>query len=123
MDPYHLRCRYKYENLGLVVKFDLQLYKLENNSYLVDFKNAGTQRTSDTPQPQPPSASNDTSYPFKILEGQLGQKMDIVNSQGDDEDPSPYLARWQISDEHNIEHVQSVYPFLDVCSKLITDIV
>ncbi|CAO0801897.1 unnamed protein product [Mucor circinelloides] len=123
LDPYHLRCRYKYENLGLVVKFDLQLYKLENNSYLVDFKNAGTQRTSDAPQPQPPSASNDTGYPFKILEGQLGQKMDIVNSQGDDEDPSPYLARWQISDEHNIEHVQSVYPFLDVCSKLITDIV
>ncbi|CAO3638521.1 unnamed protein product [Mucor fragilis] len=121
MDPYHLRCRYKYENLGLVVKFDLQLYKLENNSYLVDFKNAGTQRTGDAP---PPSVSNDTTYPFKILEGQLGQKMDIVNNnQEDDEDPSPYLARWRISDDHNVEHVQSVYPFLDVCSKLITDIV
>ncbi|OAC99841.1 hypothetical protein MUCCIDRAFT_180465 [Mucor lusitanicus CBS 277.49] len=122
LDPYHLRCRYKYENLGLVVKFDLQLYKLENNSYLVDFKNAGTQRTGDAP-PQPPSVANDANYPFKILEGQLGQKMDIVDNHGDDEDPSPYLARWQISDDHNVEHVQSVYPFLDVCSKLITDIV
>ncbi|GAN07463.1 pkinase-domain-containing protein [Mucor ambiguus] len=123
LDPYHLRCRYKYENLGLVVKFDLQLYKLENNSYLVDFKNAGTQRTGDAPSPPPPAASNDANYPFKILESQLGQKMGIVNSQGNDEDPSPYLARWQISDDHNVEHVQSVYPFLDVCSKLITDIV
>lgn len=119
MDPYHLRCRYKYGNLGLVVKFDLQLYKLDNNSYLVDFKNAGTQRTGDAPPQQPPT--DDGNYPFKILESQLGKKMNIVNDG--EEDPSPYLARWQISDDHNVEHVQSVYPFLDVCSKLITDIV
>jgi carbon catabolite-derepressing protein kinase len=104
--------------LGLVVKFDLQLYKLENNSYLVDFKNAGTHRTGDAPPPQPPT--DDDNYPFKILEGQLGKKMDIAN---DGEDSSPYLARWQVNNDHNLEHVQSVYPFLDVCSKLITDIV
>ncbi|KAI8636226.1 kinase-like domain-containing protein [Parasitella parasitica] len=100
LDPYHLRCRYKYDNLGLIVKFDLQLYKLENNSYLVDFKNAGTHRTGDAQLPQQQQQKQSTKandvYPFKI---------------------------WQISDEHNVEHVQSVYPFLDVCSKLITDIV
>ncbi|KAI9267015.1 kinase-like domain-containing protein [Helicostylum pulchrum] len=92
IDPYHLRCRYKYPTVGLVVKFDLQLYKLENNSYLVDFKNAGTQRTDD--------------YPYKTLEK-----------------ASSYLARWRVDEDHGSEYVQSVYPFLDVCSKLITDIV
>jgi carbon catabolite-derepressing protein kinase len=92
-----------------VVKFDLQLYKLENNSYLVDFKNAGTQRTG----PSSPS-SHVEDYPFKLLENHLQTKLD---------DPTPYLARWQIDDDQNVGHVQSVYPFLDVCSKLITDIV
>lgn len=91
MDPYHLRCRYKYTELGLVVKFDLQLYKLENNSYLVDFKNAGTKRLD--------------------ADGKEIKKV----SQG------PF---WQLDEEDALaEHMQSVYPFLDVCSKLITDIV
>lgn len=107
LDAYHLRCRYKYPTVGLVVKFDLQLYKLENNSYLVDFKNAGTQRTPDT---------TDATDPFKILEENIDKKFSDEKI-----DPSPYLARWRVDDD--VEHVQSVYPFLDVCSKLITDIV
>ncbi|KAI0241367.1 Protein kinase [Massospora cicadina] len=36
-DPYHLRCRYTYPS-GVKIKLDLQLYRLENQSYLVDFK-------------------------------------------------------------------------------------
>lgn len=106
IDAYHLRCRYKYPTVGLVVKFDLQLYKLENNSYLVDFKNAGTQR----------SPGEETHDPFKALEDNIEKKF-----ADEKEDPSPYLARWRVDDD--VEHVQSVYPFLDVCSKLITDIV
>lgn len=108
MDAYHLRCRYQYPTVGLVVKFDLQLYKLENNSYLVDFKNAGTQRTPE-----------DVTDPLKAFEENLEKKF---SETGDEkEDISPYLARWRVDDD--VEHVQSVYPFLDVCSKLITDIV
>ncbi|KAI8991793.1 kinase-like domain-containing protein [Mycotypha africana] len=90
LDPYHLRCRYRYRDIGLVVKFDLQLYRLENNSYLVDFKNAGTQKIKTKKGANPPSDK----------------------------------ARWPVKDcSTNVEHIQSVYPFLDVCSKLITDIV
>lgn len=112
IDTYHVRCRYKYPKVGLVVKFDLQLYKLENNSYLVDFKNAGTQRADDDP--------------FKLLEGSLEKKLNIESSSSSSshqEDVSPYLARWKMDEDHGSEHVQSVYPFLDVCSKLIADIV
>jgi carbon catabolite-derepressing protein kinase len=98
-----------------VVKFDLQLYKLENNSYLVDFKNAGTIRTGPSSSSPPQQTSVIEDYPFKLLENHLQTKLV--------DDPSPYLARWQIEDDQNVEHVQSVYPFLDVCSKLITDIV
>ncbi|ORE06714.1 Pkinase-domain-containing protein [Rhizopus microsporus var. microsporus] len=91
VDPYHLRCRYKYAELGLVVKFDLQLYKLENNSYLVDFKNAGTKR---------------------------------LDADGKEIKKVPQGPFWQLDEEDALaEHMQSVYPFLDVCSKLITDIV
>ncbi|CEG76961.1 Putative CAMK/CAMKL/AMPK protein kinase [Rhizopus microsporus] len=91
VDPYHLRCRYKYVELGLVVKFDLQLYKLENNSYLVDFKNAGTKR---------------------------------LDADGKEIKKAPQGPFWQLDEEDALaEHMQSVYPFLDVCSKLITDIV
>ncbi|CEJ05372.1 hypothetical protein RMCBS344292_19315 [Rhizopus microsporus] len=91
VDPYHLRCRYKYAELGLVVKFDLQLYKLENNSYLVDFKNAGTKR---------------------------------LDADGKEIKKVPQGPFWQLDKEDALaEHMQSVYPFLDVCSKLITDIV
>lgn len=122
VDPYHLRCRYKYPTVGLVVKFDLQLYKLENNSYLVDFKNAGTQRVAPVKNNDTESASKSVEdYPFKILENNLEKKMDVLQF-ADKPDSSLYLARWRVDDD-NSEHVQSVYPFLDVCSKLITDIV
>lgn len=130
MDSYHLRCRYKYENIGLVVKFDLQLYKLENNSYLVDFKNAGTRRTHHPVDPSATNASSSSSskageyYPFKMLANSLEKKMNVLQFTDKEEDASsPYLARWRVEDDHSVEHVQSVYPFLDVCSKLITDIV
>lgn len=127
LDPYHLRCRYKYPTVGLVVKFDLQLYKLENNSYLVDFKNAGTQRVGGEKVAQ--QQQQQTGYPFKILEGNLTKKMDILQfneaagTATEEEAPSSFLARWRVDEDSSVEHVQSVYPFLDVCSKLITDIV
>lgn len=62
IDTYHLKCRYKSDT---VIKFDIQLYKVEDTCYLVDFKNT-------------------------------------VNTD---------------------ERIQPVYPFLDVCSQLIADIV
>ncbi|KAI8366345.1 kinase-like domain-containing protein [Choanephora cucurbitarum] len=115
MDPYHLRCRYRYSNIDLIVKFDLQLYKLESNSYLVDFKSVGTERTNVKPD-------TDENQLFKLLESQMANKLDIESKE--DEKATPYITQWNIQDDHtNTEHIQSVYPFLDVCSKLITDIV
>jgi carbon catabolite-derepressing protein kinase len=120
LDPYHVRCRYKYPTVGLVVKFDLQLYKLENNSYLVDFKNAGTQRVD---KAAPATTAATSNYPFKILEGNLEKKLDVLQFNDEQQASSPYLARWRVDEDSSGDHVQSVYPFLDVCSKLITDIV
>ncbi|OBZ88541.1 Carbon catabolite-derepressing protein kinase [Choanephora cucurbitarum] len=115
MDPYHLRCRYKYSNIDLIVKFDLQLYKLESNSYLVDFKSVGTERTNVKPD-------TDENQVLKLLESEMASKLDIESKE--DEKVTPYITQWNIQDDHtNTEHIQSVYPFLDVCSKLITDIV
>ncbi|KAG0757075.1 hypothetical protein G6F57_012543 [Rhizopus arrhizus] len=91
IDSFHLKCRYKYPDL--VVKFDLQLYKLENNSYLVDFKNAGTKRLVDGKE---------------------------VKKRASHSDPFGWILE---DEEDSADHMQSVYPFLDVCSKLITDIV
>ncbi|KAI8823376.1 5'-AMP-activated protein kinase catalytic subunit alpha-2 [Fimicolochytrium jonesii] len=39
VDSYHIRCRYHCKG-GHVVKLDIQLYQVESNNYLVDFKNA-----------------------------------------------------------------------------------
>jgi carbon catabolite-derepressing protein kinase len=68
---------------------------------LVDFKHAGTKRTN-----QPVKEDEKKDYPFLIIQQAMGKNkdMDIFNQEND-------------------QHVQSVYPFLDVCSKLITDIV
>ncbi|KAI7907674.1 kinase-like domain-containing protein [Cokeromyces recurvatus] len=121
LDPYHLRCRYRYKNLGLEVKFDLQLYKLESHSYLVDFKNVGSQRFARKEEQE-----EEEEHLFKLIEGSIDKKMEVLDhseEEDNDDDPSQYLARWKIDDNNNREHIQSVYAFLDVCSKLITDIV
>ncbi|KAJ3102311.1 protein kinase, AMP-activated, alpha 2 catalytic subunit [Phlyctochytrium planicorne] len=39
IDAFHIRCRHV-TAAGQVVKLDIQLYKVESNNYLVDFKNA-----------------------------------------------------------------------------------
>lgn len=78
-DPFHLRCRYTYPS-GLLVKLDLQLYRLDNQSYLVDFKSV------------PPPISPET---MSSLKGPSGPK-------------SAFNC--------------SLYPFFDVCTKLITEL-
>ncbi|KAI9314060.1 kinase-like domain-containing protein [Dichotomocladium elegans] len=92
IDLYHIRCRYRYSELDLAVKFDLQLYRLGNHNFLVDFKNVGT----------------------TTLVGKTNESTDNHN-----------LAFDMIKNElaRETENLTSVYPFLDVCSKLITDIV
>ncbi|KAF9095152.1 Protein kinase [Mortierella sp. GBA35] len=42
INPYHLRAKYEYAE-GLEVKIELQLYKLDSENYLVDFKYVGQQ--------------------------------------------------------------------------------
>ncbi|KAG2221230.1 hypothetical protein INT45_013941 [Circinella minor] len=153
IDLYHIRCRYRYESLNLVVKFDLQLYQLGNNSYLVDFKNVAT--TTTEKQQSGNNSSNNMSPisaehgdPFGVLHGELSQNLDKLQL---DENEQTDLSRWQTkfgdlnnhktnnSNNDNTnnttdnsseemcasrgENILSVYPFLDVCSKVITDIV
>ena len=56
IDPFHIRCRYETPQ-GRVVKLDIQLYQVEVDSYLVDFKN-GTPGLSGRP---PDGAADYTS--------------------------------------------------------------
>ncbi|KAG0164171.1 Protein kinase [Apophysomyces sp. BC1034] len=121
LDTYHLRCRYQYSNIGLVVKFDLQLYKLDNNSYLVDFKNVDTSRVT---------SEADVDHQFSRLEETLQKNtaalegMQFAANEDNDENGQlqQFMARRMDADP-SAEHVRSVYPFLDVCSRLIADIV
>ncbi|KAL0075912.1 kinase-like domain-containing protein [Phycomyces blakesleeanus] len=140
LDPYHLRCRYQYEFVNLIVKFDLQLYKLDNNSYLVDFKNVGTSVFGDK---KSSNSESDTGtdpkldYPFSVFEGMVLKNTQVLGdlqfSSPNDEDSETKQLRadraahppgWKLNNRDvDNEHVLSIYPFLDVCSKLITDIV
>lgn len=110
IDPYHIRCRYQYKTPNLVVKFDLQLYKLGNNSYLVDFKNVGSNKD--------PNRMDETLNKVK----EQVERMHLEKQQDDEQLPIWMRNGDSIQDDHG-EKILSVYPFLDVCSKVITDIV
>lgn len=113
LDTYHLRCRYVYADLGIAVKFDLQLYKLENNSYLVDFKNVSTYQSGLAHDNS--DGTSDVSPFASLLKEKLGEQ----NEESIGLEPWPRRR----SSSSQGESVFSVYPFLDVCSKLINDIV
>jgi hypothetical protein len=115
LDTYHLRCRYVYADLGIAVKFDLQLYKLENNSYLVDFKNVSTHQSGLAHGSNDSNSTNEVPHFVSLLKEKLGeQDEESINLE-------PWSRRRSSSSQG--ESVFSVYPFLDVCSKLINDIV
>ncbi|CDH54751.1 snf1-like protein kinase ssp2 [Lichtheimia corymbifera JMRC:FSU:9682] len=116
IDPYHIRCRYRYQIPNLVVKFDLQLYKLGNNSYLVDFKNVNSSKD--------PNRVDETLD--KVKEEVEKMHLDKQEEDDDDQQQQEQLPIWMRKNEDDDDHgenILSVYPFLDVCSKLITDIV
>ncbi|ORZ00575.1 kinase-like domain-containing protein [Syncephalastrum racemosum] len=103
IDPYHVRCLYRYPELGLDVKFDLQVYKLDNNSFLVDFKSTGTEKGAAV------LSAKDAAemIQHKLEDNMTGLRLGETPWDGYDDK----------------ENITSVYPFLDVCSRLITDIV
>ncbi|CAG8577789.1 7384_t:CDS:10 [Paraglomus brasilianum] len=81
IDPFHVRCRYCYEN-DLQVKVDVQLYKLNINHYLVDFKNVS----------------------YDGVDGKV-------------------VSEEEKTQNHNLgKEVTSLFPFFDVCTKLITEL-
>ncbi|KAJ3236046.1 protein kinase, AMP-activated, alpha 2 catalytic subunit [Chytriomyces hyalinus] len=49
VDPFHIRVRHETPG-GHVVKLDIQLYKVEHNNFLVDFKMKPDARTGDEPE-------------------------------------------------------------------------
>lgn len=109
--------------MDLTVKFDLQLYKLDNNSYLVDFKNIGTSSSGKSSSPRQPPED-----PSIILQRDMLRTAETLNElrlEGvDSGERQARILNWKAGgnkDDHY--EVSSVYPFLDVCSKLITDIV
>ncbi|KAJ1559177.1 5-AMP-activated protein kinase, catalytic, partial [Cladochytrium tenue] len=60
ISAFHIRCRHVSAS-GCVVKVDIQLYKVEANSYLVDFKNASPNMLVQTALPSDSAASHPTN--------------------------------------------------------------
>lgn len=116
LDPYHLRCRYQYPS-GIIVKVDLQLYKLDVNSYLVDFKSLGQVMAEGYCPQVSPNASNASNVSSDDM--QLSDRFSDDFSYENTIRQVTFLS--EQADASN-ESVLSTFPFLDVCSKLITEL-
>ncbi|CAG8478642.1 1430_t:CDS:10 [Diversispora eburnea] len=164
IDPFHVRCRYIYDS-GLQVKIDLQLYRLNINNYLVDFKNVGyelpstvsestsslvsatspkitttttaststsstttTSSSSTTTQTQSESSSISSHHHHHHNYHHHDENIFPSNFENKESTSSlilptkPFnLLQRQIDNESGKE-VTSMYPFFDICTKLITEL-
>ncbi|TPX61866.1 hypothetical protein PhCBS80983_g00847 [Powellomyces hirtus] len=125
VDAFHIRCRYICTG-GQVVKLDIQLYQVESNNYLVDFKNATcAQDLITTPASfavtnQAPARKRDmTSEPAEISRS----APPVTTPLGGGDPPS--LGKQDtpvIPDDPEEELVLSVFAFFDACARLITEL-
>ncbi|KAJ3019705.1 5-AMP-activated protein kinase, catalytic [Thoreauomyces humboldtii] len=117
VDAFHIRCRYSCPS-GQVVKLDIQLYQVENNNYLVDFKNATCALDLAVPTttpvtsplsgvaPQIPDPAPSTPFELADISTALpGSPSRVGTGEGDEE-----------------ESVLSVFAFFDACARLITEL-
>ncbi|CAG8603545.1 8816_t:CDS:10 [Funneliformis caledonium] len=101
IDPFHVRCKYNYSSgLRASVKIDLQLYRLDTNNYLVDFKNVGYE------------LSTNSHYSHKFE----------TNNKFSTPPISTTTVKMLHQQRTNGKEVTSMYPFFDVCTKLITEL-
>ncbi|KAL1914652.1 uncharacterized protein VTP21DRAFT_8063 [Calcarisporiella thermophila] len=174
ISTFHVRCRYIFQN-DLILKMDLQLYKLETNHYLVDFKYVGstlptrilsntssssknnadtsihssksapTLSTVATPRMAIPTGRNDMDRGEGSSE--RGGGGDRIPIEDDEDEEDSNMRAITPSDGHDLEfsmeegylnlplgvgvgtsgrigakEVTSVFPFFEVCSKLITEL-
>ncbi|KAJ3043455.1 Protein kinase [Rhizophlyctis rosea] len=94
IDPFHIRCRYETPH-GRIVKLDIQLYQVEVDNYLVDFKNATPGLSG-----RPP----DSGGPTSAAKGPPSQAAAVAGLDADE--------------DINL----SAFAFFDACSKLITEL-
>ncbi|KAJ3332491.1 protein kinase, AMP-activated, alpha 2 catalytic subunit [Blyttiomyces sp. JEL0837] len=103
IDAFHIRCRHV-TAAGQVVKVDIQLYKVETNNYLVDFKNA---------------------TPLKAHQGHHVTTNTGSNNSSSDStqqtDSTPPATHNQPPDQVAVVNL-SAFAFFDACSKLITEL-
>ncbi|CAG8826513.1 13733_t:CDS:2, partial [Racocetra persica] len=118
IDPFHVRSRYIYPS-GLQVKIDLQLYRLDINNYLVDFKNVGYELPSVAESMS--STSSPSSFESQVESFMLSNQQDSTSSStiNDRQGEAPMSSNILQVDG---KEVTSVYPFFDVCTKLITEL-
>ncbi|CAG8543697.1 13389_t:CDS:10 [Ambispora leptoticha] len=131
IDPYHVRCRYIYPS-GLEVKIDLQLYKLDINNYLVDFKNVSyslsnsdgkptSLSSSPISQPESLSSSIPKSSPDEPQLASSMENMSMTTTSTTSVHNSSSTTK-EIYSQSDGKQVCSMYPFFDVCTKLITEL-
>ncbi|KAJ1981596.1 Protein kinase [Dimargaris xerosporica] len=149
-DAWHVRCRYIYPDQaqqqqkpmatpaahhppgrgehgsgyrpGLVVKFDMQLYKIDSQNYLVDFKyvpptyaSQAIDSLNSTKGASMAAAKPDA--PWMQLDPTAFQPLTDSNSG---QVPPPQLAADRPSQLADGPIVHSIFPFFDVCARLIT---
>ncbi|TPX36190.1 hypothetical protein SmJEL517_g01607 [Synchytrium microbalum] len=98
IDPFHIRAKHTSPN-GQQVKLDIQLYRVEQGSYLVDFKNSTPYVVVSSP--------DDEAIP-KFVTGSVY----LPPPEG------PAGGAWAVDVEANL----SSFAFFDACCKLITEL-
>jgi carbon catabolite-derepressing protein kinase len=93
---------------------DLQLYKLDINSYLVDFKSLGQVMAEGYSLQVSPNASNVSSDDIQLS--------DRFSDDFSYENTIRQVTLLSEQADAANESVLSTFPFLDVCSKLITEL-
>ncbi|KAJ3408578.1 protein kinase, AMP-activated, alpha 2 catalytic subunit [Chytridiales sp. JEL 0842] len=115
IDAFHIRARHIAPN-GEAVKVDIQLYKVESNNYLVDFKNA-------TPALRVPA-----THGYDTLAGSTSASSETSDNKTDPDSPTTKKDKLQAElDAKELEGKEvliglSSFAFFDACSRLITEL-
>ncbi|KAJ1956392.1 Protein kinase, partial [Dispira parvispora] len=141
-DAWHVRCRYIYPDTpptdrpqpclnphstgyvsGLVVKFDMQLYKIDSTNYLVDFKYVPPAHQSQAifgkDGPGPPPFGGSTQVPGIPL-GKDGTAADHDTLHLLGQSLPMTLQDPALNASANEPVIHSIFPFFHVCVSLIT---
>ncbi|KAI9031179.1 kinase-like domain-containing protein [Hyaloraphidium curvatum] len=134
IDPYRLRAMY-ISQMGAEIKLDLQLYQVEQDNYLLDFKNATPPKPQNLnaifarPEEVPlnarrrPSSATGRSR-SRSASRSLGARSDAEDEEeeADGAPPRPPTPYWEETGEEEDMVNLSAFGFFECCSRLIKEL-